>query len=102
MIGLVASSLCWKGKEFTGLAIACSIQSLLRSIPLHRTITNIIKQEDVDYIHDQQTFLVEKLSKSVVYVKCGALSGSGVLIEPQMGLVATCRHVVAQSAYNSS
>ncbi|CAD5116556.1 DgyrCDS5434 [Dimorphilus gyrociliatus] len=100
LIGLIASSLCWKGGEFTGLAIACSIQSLLRSLPLYRAITNIIREEDVEFSHDQQTFLVEKLSKSVVYVKCGALSGSGVVIEPQMGLIATCRHVVAQSAYN--
>ncbi|NXS61568.1 TYSD1 protease, partial [Brachypteracias leptosomus] len=96
LVAVIAASFCWKGAEWVGLTLLCSLAAILRSS------TSIL---------DEASILVPPVPGQVVavqaggwrdpqdwaaLVECGAAWGSGVLVAPR--LLLTCRHVVEASS----
>ncbi|XP_075573474.1 peroxisomal leader peptide-processing protease [Pelecanus crispus] len=95
LVAVIAASFCWKGAEWVGLTLLCSLAAILRSsagvlgeagvtVP---TVAPVAEREAGD---GQDSLAWAAL------VECGAAWGSGVLLGPR--LLLTCRHVVEVGA----
>ncbi|XP_030234772.1 peroxisomal leader peptide-processing protease [Gadus morhua] len=107
LVGVIVSSLCWKGVEWIGLTLVCSVQVILRNI---RDITDRRNVEStltaLSCLHGSapeglrglstasSSFSSSKLRKypTVCLIESGQFWGSGVLVASRLAL--TCRHVV--------
>ncbi|XP_042646916.1 peroxisomal leader peptide-processing protease [Tyto alba] len=91
LVAVIAASFCWKGAEWVGLTLLCSLDAILSSsadvlgeaglalppVPRREPAASGIKQDPPG---------------GAALVECGAAWGSGVLLAPR--LLLTCRHVV--------
>ncbi|XP_059677288.1 peroxisomal leader peptide-processing protease [Gavia stellata] len=90
LVAVIAASFCWKGAEWVGLTLLCSLAAILRSSA---------------GVLDEAGVAVPPVPPGaaragggqdplawVALVECGAAWGSGVLLAPR--LLLTCRHVV--------
>ena len=107
LVGIIVSSLCWKGVEWIGLTLVCSVQVILRNI---RDITDRITVEstltELSCLHGGEpeglrllntassSFSSSQFRKypTVCLIESGQFWGSGVLVASRLAL--TCRHVV--------
>uniref|UniRef100_A0A8D0F3C6 Peroxisomal leader peptide-processing protease n=1 Tax=Strix occidentalis caurina TaxID=311401 RepID=A0A8D0F3C6_STROC len=97
LVAVIAASFCWKGAEWVGLTLLCSLDAILGSsagalgdagvvvppVPLVQGVT-------------AQAGAGQDPLGWVALVECGAAWGSGVLLAPR--LLLTCRHVVEARA----
>ncbi|KAM4607040.1 peroxisomal leader peptide-processing protease [Polymixia lowei] len=98
LVGMIVSPLCWKGNEWIGLTLVCSLQLILRNI---MCCMNIQDPQREIFLHQGTTGL--HLSNSapaceadeyptVCLIDSGQFWGSGVAVTSRLAL--TCRHVV--------
>ncbi|NXG11416.1 TYSD1 protease, partial [Sakesphorus luctuosus] len=93
LVAVIAASLCWKGAEWVGLTLLCSLAAILRSSAAVLGEAGVAVPPLPAWVaavpagggHDPLGW--------TALVECGATWGSGVLVAPRMLL--TCRHVVA-------
>ncbi|XP_009564920.2 peroxisomal leader peptide-processing protease [Cuculus canorus] len=91
LVAVIAASFCWKGAEWVGLTLLCSLAAILRSS------TSVLDTAGVAVPPMPVAAVVragggqDRLGWAAL-VECGSAWGSGVLLGPQ--LLLTCRHVV--------
>ncbi|KAM6415851.1 peroxisomal leader peptide-processing protease [Rhynochetos jubatus] len=97
LVAVIAASFCWKGAEWVGLTLLCSLGAILRASagileeagvaapPVPSPVPGV---RPCGGGQDAQAW--------VALVECGASWGSGVLVAPW--LLLTCRHVVEAGA----
>ncbi|NXT24177.1 TYSD1 protease, partial [Syrrhaptes paradoxus] len=93
LVAVIAASFCWKGAEWVGLTLLCSIAAILRSsagiLDDARVAVPPVPPGQVVAV---QAGAGQDLLGWAALVECGATWGSGVLLGPK--LLVTCRHVV--------
>ena len=106
LVGVIVSSLCWKGVEWIGLTLVCSVQVILRNIRDIITdrinVESTLKElsclrggapESLRLMTTASSFSSSLREHPVVcLIESGQFWGSGVLVASR--LVLTCRHVV--------
>ncbi|NWU62559.1 TYSD1 protease, partial [Pterocles burchelli] len=93
LVAIIAASFCWKGAEWIGLTLLCSITAILHSSAGVLDDARVA----VPPVPPGQVVAVQAGAGQdppgwAALVECGATWGSGVLLGPQ--LLVTCRHVV--------
>ncbi|NXD83880.1 TYSD1 protease, partial [Halcyon senegalensis] len=99
LVAVIAASFCWKGAEWVGLALLCSLAAVLRSsagvlgeagvaVPPASPAPGRVAAVRAGGGRDPLGW--------VALVERGAAWGSGVLLTPR--LLLTCRHVVEESS----
>ncbi|NWR91052.1 TYSD1 protease, partial [Furnarius figulus] len=90
LVAVIAAALCWKGAEWVGLTLLCSLAAILRSSAA------VLRDAGVE-VPPEPAWAAPGAGGAAlgwaVLVECGAAWGSGVLLAP--AAVLTCRHVVA-------
>ncbi|NWH68030.1 TYSD1 protease, partial [Geococcyx californianus] len=91
LVAVIAASFCWKGAEWVGLALLCSLDAILHSSAkaLHKARVVVPATPIAAAARGAGG---QSPHGWVALVECGASWGSGVLLGPQ--LLLTCRHVV--------
>ncbi|KAI1894130.1 hypothetical protein AGOR_G00112650 [Albula goreensis] len=97
LVGLIASPLCWKSKEWIGLTLVCSFQLIIRNIIRSVSLQAPLKEMCVQMPVVSNCSVASKHSTMktfpmVALVDSGQFWGSGILMNCQ--LVLTCRHVL--------
>ncbi|XP_055969515.1 peroxisomal leader peptide-processing protease [Sorex fumeus] len=105
LVALVAAPLCWRAREWVGLALLCAAAPLLRA--LRAALPRLGRAEDAAAL---AALLPPELgtpagppprapeppwAAAALLVECGAVWGSGVAVAPR--LVVTCRHVTPRA-----
>ncbi|KAG7250534.1 hypothetical protein CRUP_038851 [Coryphaenoides rupestris] len=112
LVGVIVASLCWKGVEWIGLTLVCSVQAILRNLrdvaermevdsPLRVELSRLRLHggapEGLQLLNtaspssSSSSSLLRKYP-TVCLIDSGQFWGSGVVVAPH--LVLTCRHVV--------
>ncbi|XP_051474027.1 LOW QUALITY PROTEIN: peroxisomal leader peptide-processing protease [Apus apus] len=93
LVAVIAASFCWKGAEWVGLTLLCSLSAILRSSArlLEEAGLRVPPPGDGRLAGMQAGAGQDPLGWAVL-VECGAAWGSGVLLTPR--LLLTCRHVL--------
>ncbi|XP_061857670.1 peroxisomal leader peptide-processing protease [Colius striatus] len=90
LVAVIAASFCWKGAEWVGLTLLCSLAAILRSS------AGVLGEAGVAVPPVLAAAARAGGGRDalgwVALVECGAAWGSGVLLAPR--LLLTCRHVV--------
>ncbi|KAM9273476.1 peroxisomal leader peptide-processing protease [Morus bassanus] len=92
LVAIIAASFCWKGAEWVGLTLLCSLAAILRSSAGVLDEAGIAVPPVPGRVAAVQAGVRQDPLAWVVLVECGAAWGSGVLLAPR--LLLTCRHVV--------
>ncbi|NXN13524.1 TYSD1 protease, partial [Indicator maculatus] len=92
LVAVIAASFCWKGAEWVGLTLLCSLAAIVRSSAGVLGEAGIVVPPVPGQVAAVQAGSGQDPLGWVVLVECGATWGSGVLLAPQ--LLLTCRHVV--------
>ncbi|NXO05404.1 TYSD1 protease, partial [Rhinopomastus cyanomelas] len=92
LVAVIAASFCWKGVEWVGLTLLCSLAAVLRSSARALAEAGIPLPAEPARVAAVEAASGWDTLRWAVLVDCGATWGSGVLLRPQ--LLLTCRHVV--------
>ncbi|XP_054238713.1 peroxisomal leader peptide-processing protease [Indicator indicator] len=92
LVAIIAASFCWKGAEWVGLTLLCSLAAIVRSSAGVLGEAGIVVPPVPGQVAAVQAGSGQDPLGWVVLVECGATWGSGVLLAPE--LLLTCRHVV--------
>ncbi|XP_072726226.1 peroxisomal leader peptide-processing protease isoform X1 [Ciconia boyciana] len=113
LVAVIAAAFCWKGAEWVGLTLLCSLAAILRSSAAVLGEAGVAVppvpgragapragggQEALAWaaLVERGAALVERgaalVERGAALVECGAAWGSGVLLGPR--LLLTCRHVL--------
>ncbi|NXV73508.1 TYSD1 protease, partial [Atlantisia rogersi] len=95
LVAVIAASFCWKGAEWVGLTLLCSLDAILCSSAGVLDEAGAVMPLPVPVAASQAGDRQDPLGW-VALVECGAAWGSGVLLDPR--LLLTCRHVVEAGA----
>ncbi|NWY35077.1 TYSD1 protease, partial [Pheucticus melanocephalus] len=95
-VAVIAASLCWKGAEWVGLTLLCSLAAILRSSAAVLGEAGIAVPPVPAWVAAVPASSGRDPLGWTALVECGATWGSGVLLAPRMLL--TCRHVVEARA----
>ncbi|NXE29805.1 TYSD1 protease, partial [Ardeotis kori] len=96
LVAIIVASFCWKGAEWVGLTLLCSLAAILRSS------TDVLDEAGITV-----PLVMPAPGRTggrggwealgwAALVECGTVWGSGVLLAPR--LLLTCRHVVEADA----
>ncbi|KAM6105511.1 peroxisomal leader peptide-processing protease [Pterocles gutturalis] len=100
LVAVITASFCWKGTEWVGLTLLCSIAAILRSsagvLGEARVAVPPVPPVPPGQVVAVQAGAGQDPLGWAALVECGATWGSGVLLGPQ--LLVTCRHVVEARA----
>ncbi|NXG17890.1 TYSD1 protease, partial [Grallaria varia] len=91
LVAVIAAPLCWKGAEWIGLALLCSLAAILRCSAAVLGEAGLSLPPVPAWVAG--TGGGRDALRCAALVECGTTWGSGVLLAPRMLL--TCRHVVA-------
>ncbi|NXK24415.1 TYSD1 protease, partial [Arenaria interpres] len=92
LVAVIAASFCWKGAEWVGLTLLCSLAAILRSsASLLEEVGAVVPPVPGGLAAVEAGSGQDPLGW-VALVECGVTWGSGVLLAPH--LLLTCRHVV--------
>ncbi|NWV01866.1 TYSD1 protease, partial [Upupa epops] len=92
LVAVIAASFCWKGVEWVGLTLLCSLAAILRSSARALAEAGVpLPAEPARVAAVEAAGGWDPLGWAVL-VECGPTWGSGVLLGPR--LLLTCRHVV--------
>ncbi|NXP10068.1 TYSD1 protease, partial [Thinocorus orbignyianus] len=92
LVAVIVASFCWKGAEWVGLTLLCSLAAILQSS------AGLLEEAGVTVPAMPAAVAAAPVGSGqdplgwVALVECGATWGSGVLLAPR--LLLTCRHVV--------
>ncbi|NXN71681.1 TYSD1 protease, partial [Himantopus himantopus] len=92
LVAVIAASFCWKGAEWVGLTLLCSLTAILRSSAGVLDEAGVVVPAVPGRVAAVQAGSRQDPLGWAVLVECGAAWGSGVLLAPH--LLLTCRHVV--------
>ncbi|NWR28075.1 TYSD1 protease, partial [Tachuris rubrigastra] len=92
VVAVIAASLCWKGAEWVGLTLLCSLAAILRSSAAVLGEAGVAVPPVPAWVAAVPAGSGRDPLSWTALVECGATWGSGVLLAPRMLL--TCRHVV--------
>ncbi|NXH09343.1 TYSD1 protease, partial [Bucco capensis] len=92
LVAIIAASFCWKGAEWVGLTLLCSLAAILRSSTGVLSEAGLVVPPVPGLVAAVQAGAKQDCLGWAVLVECGVTWGSGVLLAPQ--LLLTCRHVV--------
>ncbi|NXE68611.1 TYSD1 protease, partial [Calcarius ornatus] len=95
-VAVIAASLCWKGAEWVGLTLLCSLAAILRCSAAVLGEAGIAVPPVPAWVAAVPASGGRDPLGWTALVECGATWGSGVLLAPRMLL--TCRHVVEARA----
>ncbi|NXW49447.1 TYSD1 protease, partial [Nyctiprogne leucopyga] len=99
LVAVITASFCWKGTEWVGLTLLCSLDAILRSS------ASILDEAGIVVPAVPPTLVQAAAGQAgegqdplgwAALVESGAVWGSGVLLGPR--LLLTCRHVVEAGA----
>ncbi|NXE40585.1 TYSD1 protease, partial [Ptilorrhoa leucosticta] len=96
VVAVIAASFCWKGAEWVGLTLLCSLAAILRSSAGVLGESGIVVPPVPAWVAAVPASSGQDPLGWTALVECGATWGSGVLLAPRMLL--TCRHVVEARA----
>ncbi|NXF89834.1 TYSD1 protease, partial [Eubucco bourcierii] len=96
LVAIIAASFCWKGAEWVGLTLLCSLAAILHSSAGVLGKAGIVVPPLPAQVAAVQAGSGQDPLGWVVLVECGTTWGSGVLLAPR--LLLTCRHVVESSS----
>lgn len=96
VVAVIAASFCWKGAEWVGLTLLCSLAAILRSSAGVLDEAGITMPPVPAWVAAVPASSGQDPLGWTALVECGATWGSGVLLAPRMLL--TCRHVVEARA----
>ncbi|NXF06445.1 TYSD1 protease, partial [Smithornis capensis] len=96
VVAVIAASLCWKGAEWVGLTLLCSLSAILRDSAAVLGETGAVVPPVPAWVAAVPAGSGQDPLGWTALVECGATWGSGVLLAPRMLL--TCRHVVEARA----
>ncbi|XP_032922020.1 peroxisomal leader peptide-processing protease [Catharus ustulatus] len=96
VVAVIAASFCWKGAEWVGLTLLCSLAAILRSSAGVLDEAGIAVPPVPAWVAAVPASSGQDPLGWTALVECGATWGSGVLLAPRMLL--TCRHVVEARA----
>ncbi|XP_064518158.1 peroxisomal leader peptide-processing protease isoform X1 [Pseudopipra pipra] len=92
VVAVIAASLCWKGAEWVGLTLLCSLAAILRGSAAVLGEAGVAVPPVPAWVAAVPAGGGRDPLGWTALVECGATWGSGVLLAPRMLL--TCRHVV--------
>ncbi|XP_074965651.1 peroxisomal leader peptide-processing protease isoform X2 [Phalacrocorax aristotelis] len=92
LVAVIAASFCWKGAEWVGLTLLCSLAAILHSSASVLDEAGIAMPPALGRVAAVQAGVGQDPLAWAALVECGAAWGSGVLLAPR--LLLTCRHVV--------
>ncbi|XP_065495105.1 peroxisomal leader peptide-processing protease [Caloenas nicobarica] len=92
LVAVIAASFCWKGAEWVGLTLLCSLAAILRSSAGVLDAAGVAVPPVPGRVAAVQAAGGQDPLGWVALVECGGTWGSGVLLSPR--LLLTCRHVV--------
>ncbi|XP_058666268.1 peroxisomal leader peptide-processing protease [Ammospiza caudacuta] len=95
-VAVIAASLCWKGAEWVGLTLLCSLAAILRCSAAVLGEAGVAVPPVPAWVAAVPTSGGRDPLGWTALVECGATWGSGVLLAPR--LLLTCRHVVEARA----
>ncbi|NWW05795.1 TYSD1 protease, partial [Oreocharis arfaki] len=96
VVAVIAASFCWKGAEWVGLTLLCSLAAILRSSAGVLGEAGVVVPPVPAWVAAVPASSGQDPLTWTALVECGATWGSGVLLAPRMLL--TCRHVVEARA----
>ncbi|XP_039562680.1 peroxisomal leader peptide-processing protease [Passer montanus] len=96
VVAVIAASFCWKGAEWVGLTLLCSLAAILRSSAAVLGEAGIAVPPVPAWVAAVPASSGRDPLGWTALVECGTTWGSGVLLAPRMLL--TCRHVVQAGA----
>ncbi|NWR65332.1 TYSD1 protease, partial [Bucorvus abyssinicus] len=96
LVAIIAASFCWKGVEWVGLTLLCSLTAILHSSASMLDEAGVVVPPVPGRVAAVQAGSGQDPLGWVVLVECGTTWGSGVLLGPR--LLLTCRHVVEAGA----
>ncbi|KAM6265369.1 peroxisomal leader peptide-processing protease isoform 1-T1 [Spheniscus humboldti] len=96
LVAVIAASFCWKGAEWVGLTLLCSLAAILRSSTSVLDEAGIAVPPVPGWAGAVQAGSGQDPLAWAALVECGAAWGSGVLLAPR--LLLTCQHVVEAGA----
>ncbi|NXU21049.1 TYSD1 protease, partial [Pardalotus punctatus] len=96
VVAVIVSSFCWKGAEWVGLTLLCSLAAILRSSAGVLGEAGVVVPPVPAWVAAVPASSGRDPMGWTALVECGATWGSGVLLAPRMLL--TCRHVVEARA----
>ncbi|NWS60533.1 TYSD1 protease, partial [Chunga burmeisteri] len=96
LVAVIAASFCWKGVEWVGLTLLCSLAAILRSSADVLDEAGVVVPPVPGRVAAVQAGGGQDPLGWTALVECGAAWGSGVLLGPR--LLLTCRHVVEAGA----
>ncbi|KAM9612118.1 peroxisomal leader peptide-processing protease [Morphnus guianensis] len=92
LVAVIAASFCWKGAEWVGLTLLCSLDAILRGSAGILDEAGVAVPPVPGRVVAAQAGGGRDTLGWTALVECGAAWGSGVLLAPR--LLLTCRHVV--------
>ncbi|NXC20236.1 TYSD1 protease, partial [Corythaeola cristata] len=92
LVAIITASFCWKGAEWVGLTLLCSLTAILRSSASVLDEAGVVVPPVPGRVAAVQAGGRRDPLAWTVLVECGTAWGSGVLLAPR--LLLTCRHVV--------
>ncbi|KAM7102323.1 peroxisomal leader peptide-processing protease isoform 2-T2 [Ciconia maguari] len=99
LVAVIAAAFCWKGAEWVGLTLLCSLAAILRSSAAVLgeagvAVPPVPGRAGAPRAGGGQEALAwaALVEREAALVECGAAWGSGVLLGPR--LLLTCRHVL--------
>ncbi|KAM9011812.1 peroxisomal leader peptide-processing protease [Ara ararauna] len=96
LVAVIAASFCWKGAEWVGLTLLCSLAAILRSSASVLGEAGVVVPPVPGRVSAVPAGGGQDPLGWVALVECGSAWGSGVLLAPR--LLLTCRHVVEAGA----
>ncbi|KAM6091885.1 LOW QUALITY PROTEIN: peroxisomal leader peptide-processing protease [Theristicus caerulescens] len=92
LVAVIAASFCWKGAEWVGLTLLCSLAAILRSSAGVLDEAGVVVPPAPGRVAAARAGGRRDPLAWAALVECGMAWGSGVLLGPR--LLLTCRHVV--------
>ncbi|NXL61846.1 TYSD1 protease, partial [Chordeiles acutipennis] len=92
LVAVITASFCWKGTEWVGLTLLCSLDAILRSSTGTLEEAGVVVPAVLPVPAQAAAGHGQDALGWAALVECGAVWGSGVLLGPR--LLLTCRHVV--------
>ncbi|NWY55486.1 TYSD1 protease, partial [Chionis minor] len=92
LVAIITASFCWKGAEWVGLTLLCSLAAILHSSASLLEEAGVAVPPVPARVAAIQVGSGQDPLGWAALVECGAAWGSGVLLTPR--LLLTCRHVV--------
>ncbi|XP_033917958.1 peroxisomal leader peptide-processing protease isoform X2 [Melopsittacus undulatus] len=92
LVAVITASFCWKGAEWVGLTLLCSLAAILSSSASILGEAGVVVPPVPGRVAAVPAGSGQDPLGWVALVECGASWGSGVLLAPR--LLLTCRHVV--------